>query len=74
MACGRDESEKTFGLHIQTGGHCFRTVPTPQPLRQTRNVVIFLGCLFLKTEAIAKGSGGNKWQANAETGRGGEET
>jgi len=48
--------------------------PHPQPLRQTQNVVIFLGCLFRQTEAIAKGSGGNKWQANAETGRVGEET
>lgn len=73
-ACGRDESERTFGLLIQTGGHCFRTVPTPQPLRQTQNVVIVLGCPFRKTEAIAKGSGGNKWQANAENGRVGEET
>jgi len=49
-------------------------LPPPPPLRQTQNVVIFLGCLFRHTEAIAKRSGGNKWQANAETGRVGEET
>jgi hypothetical protein len=51
-----------------------RLSPPPQPLRKTQNVFIFLGCLCRKTEAIAKGSGGNKWQANAENGRVGEET